>query len=297
MTPPLANSAAARDIANVLHPYGLLHWPGRLRPPYEPFPFPPGTRKTGLSLVYCASRPTPPGGRPLFVSRGREADAKAYGDRAVPFLLADVFLGRAERLGAIGETALDLLVSPARIAPPRGGWLVVLAADPASDHFVGDLVHVPAGASVPGEGIQRALLLASDSAEPAPPPASWDEPPAPPFAVREDAPSGAATIAIHGLDVEGVSSSTARVRLDGRAVAEVPRYWLARMLFRLALHGFRLGYVETYGGFFAEDDGAGNLRLGVRGQGHVTLAAAEAAGAVERLYRSVAPPGYTEHLA
>jgi alpha-beta hydrolase superfamily lysophospholipase len=280
----------------ILHPYGLLHWPGRLRPPYEPFRFPPGTRRTGLSLVYCASRVTPPDGRPLFVDAGREGDAKAYGEREVPFLLTDVFQGDGRRLGTIGGTALDLLVSPARITPPSGGWLVVLGADPASAHFAGDLLHVPAGATVSGEGIHRALLLSSDRAEPAPPPASWDEVPAPPFPAREDAPAGPPAIAVRGLEVEQASPATARVRLDGGPAAEVPRHWLARMLFRLALHGFSLGYVETYGGFFAEDDGAGNLRIGVRGQGHVVLAAHEAAAAVEGLYRSVAPPGYTERV-
>jgi len=44
----------------VLHPDGLLHWPGRLRPPYDPFELPPGMRRCGLSIVYCASKPTPP---------------------------------------------------------------------------------------------------------------------------------------------------------------------------------------------------------------------------------------------
>ncbi len=35
----------------VLHPHGLLHWPGRLRPPYAPFRFPHGMRRCGLSRV------------------------------------------------------------------------------------------------------------------------------------------------------------------------------------------------------------------------------------------------------
>ena len=43
----------------VLHPHGLLHWPGRLRPPHEPPRFTPGTRRTLISVVCCASRPTP----------------------------------------------------------------------------------------------------------------------------------------------------------------------------------------------------------------------------------------------
>ena len=33
----------------------------------------------------------------------------------------------------------------------------------------------------------------------------------------------------------------------------MPRYWAARMLHRVALHGLRIGYAETYGGLFVDD--------------------------------------------
>ena len=38
-----------------------------------------------------------------------------------------------------------------------------------------------------------------------------------------------------------------------RQTAFPPPWIMARMLFRLALHGFRLGRLETYGGFFYDD--------------------------------------------
>jgi hypothetical protein len=80
----------------------------------------------------------------------------------------------------------------------------------------------------------------------------------------------------------------------GSATAEVPRYWLARMLFRIALHDYRLGYLETYGGLFY-DDRAG-YRLGLRHGASLELSRSEIASAVERMYRAVAPDGYVERL-
>jgi hypothetical protein len=85
----------------------------------------------------------------------------------------------------------------------------------------------------------------------------------------------------------------------GDVLTQVPRYWLARMLHRVALHGLRMGYAETYGGFFV-DDRADDVRFGLRGPPGKTAASvsvprAEALAVVERLYRAVAPPGYTEH--
>jgi hypothetical protein len=73
--------------------------------------------------------------------------------------------------------------------------------------------------------------------------------------------------------------------------AEIPRHWLARLLFRLALHGFRLGRVETYGGFFAADHEDG-VTIGVPGTSAVARPEE-----IERLYRAVAPDGYTERLS
>ncbi len=279
----------------VLHPYGWLHWPGRLRPPYAPFPFPPGMRKTGLSLVYCASRPSPPGERPLFVSQGRDADAKAYGAAQVPFLLADTTSHPEGVIAAIADTTLTLLVAPERIAPPRGGFLVVLEASPESPHFSGDLVRIPPGGEVPPAGLRRALLLSSPTADPDPVPASWTETPLPPFPVIEDGARGSLPIATHGLSVEACSPTAVRVRLENGASAEVPRHWLARMLFRLALHGFRLGYVETYEGLIC-DDSTGDLHIGLRGRGHVTIPSSDMMATVERLYRAIAPEGYTERV-
>ena len=72
----------------VLHPEGLLHWPGRLRAPYEPFDFPPGMRRSGLSLVYCASTPTPATWCPLPRPQERAEDAKAYVTPPPPMVLA-----------------------------------------------------------------------------------------------------------------------------------------------------------------------------------------------------------------
>lgn len=279
----------------VLHPYGWLHWPGRLRPPYAPFPFPPGMRKTGLSLVYCASRPSPPGERPLFVSAGRDADAKAYGGAEVPFLLSDTTHDPAGVIAAIADTTLSLLVAPERVAPPRGGFLVVLEAAPDSPHFAGDLVRIPPGEEAPTHGLRRALLLSSPTAAPDPAPASWTETTAPPFPTFEEGERGSLPITTHGLSVEACSKTKVRVRLEGGASAEVPRHWLARMLFRLALHGFRLGHVETYGGLTC-DDSSGDLRIGLRGHGHATIPARDAEAVVERLYRAVAPEGYVERV-
>ena len=69
----------------VLHPLGWLHWTGRLRPPYEPFAFAPDARRCGLSLVFCASRPSPVApDRPLAVSPGLEAEAKPYVEDGAP---------------------------------------------------------------------------------------------------------------------------------------------------------------------------------------------------------------------
>ena len=298
----LTNPATLEDVGRlnhrtgdlVLHPHGLLHWPGRLRAPYAPFAFGPGMRRTGVTLVYCASRPTPPGDRPLRVSAGREADAKAYGGGGVPFLLADMQRDPPGPVGAIGDTRMELLVRPETIAPPRGGLLVVLAAAPGSAHFAADLLHLRPGGRIAGAGIERALLISSETASPEPPPPSWNAVAEPPFPVFEDAPAGALPISAGGLTVEEESPSTVRVRIDGKEGSGIPRYWLARLLFRLALHGPGLGYVETYEGFFYE--GGERVRLGVRGVGSVSLPPDEVEPVLERLYRAVAPAGYVERL-
>lgn len=285
--------AGARDL--VLHPFGLLHWPGRLRPPFAPFDFPPGMRQCGFSLVYCASQATPPGSRPAFVSQGREADAKLYGERQVPLLIADTRREAARTLAVVGHTRLDLLVAPHRVAPTRGGYVVVLDAREDGAHFAGDLVYVPPGAALDGAGVERGLLFHSDVREAEAPPPSWLEPPAAPFAPFEEAAREALPLAIGGLGFEAASPSEVSVSAGGGS-AQVPRYWLARLLFRIALHQYALGYVETYGGFFY-DDRDGSFQLGVRGAGAERFSRADLASAVERIYRAVAPGGYVERLA
>lgn len=299
----LADPSSLEDVARlhvgtcdlVLHPFGLLHWPGRLRPPFTPFEFPPGTRQCGLSLVYCASRPTLPGARPVFVSAGREPDAKLYGEQAVPLLIADTRREPSRPLGAVGQTRLDLLAPPERVAPPRGGYVVVLDALETSAHFAGDLVYVPPGAAFDADGVERALLFWSETQAAEAPPASWGETPAAPFAPFEKAAREPLPLSAGSLSFEAASASEVNVRADHGA-ALVPRYWLARLLFRIALHGYCLGCVETYGGFFY-DDRDGDFQLGVRGAGAAHFSRTEVASVVERIYRAVAPEGYVERIA
>ena len=282
----------------VLHPEGLLHWPGRLRPPYEPFDFPPGMRRAGLSLVYCASIPTPATPCRVTSPQGRSEDAKAYVTPPPPMVLAST-RGAPGVLAQIGRTALSLLELPEEIAPAHGGWVVVLEADANSVHAACDLLRIPEGSALRGAGIVRALLLASTDAAPDPVPASWSSVPTAPFAAFEDASPGALPLEVATMRIEEVSPSTVAVAV-GDARAEVPRYWLARMLHRIALHGLRVGYAETYGGFFIDDRGDA-VRLGLRVEGaaasEVSIARLEALETVERIYRAVAPAGYRERLS
>ena len=152
----------------------------------------------------------------------------------------------------------------------------------------GDLVRLPVGATVT---VERGLLLAHPDRGPDPPPPSWDQVPVPAFVAYEDAPAGELPVVVGGLRVEAIDDRQVRVSV-GTATADVPRFWAARMLFRIGLHGLRLGYLETYGGLQWDDrDG---YRLGVRGAGWVSFDEREIGAVVERLYRAVAPPGYTE---
>lgn len=299
----LSDAASGADVGRirhgvgdlVLHPHGLLHWPGRLRPPHEPFEFGPGARRAGCSIVLCATRPLAPArDRPLRVSADREADVKAYGDTRVPFLLVDTRADDEGDVAVIGGARLSLLVEPELVAPPRGGYVVVLEArDPSGALFDGDLVHVPEGATLDAAGVRRALLLSCRDASPEAPPPSWREVPPPPFAPFEDAAPARLPVRVGELEISDAGPSTVRVRL-GAASAEVPRYWLARMLFRVALHGYRIGYLETYGGLFYDDrDGH---RLGLRGAGSVVVPERALGPTIEHLYRAVAPSGYVERL-
>lgn len=282
----------------VLHPVELMHWPGRLRPPYQPFAIPPELRRCGLSVVYCANVPTPATPVAVAVPAGRSGDIKPYVTPAPRMVLANVMTGAPGVLARIAATALELVERPAAIDPAHGAWVVVLAATAGGVHAACDLIRVPAGARLDGAGIDRALVLASDRDAPDPSPPSWRALPAPPFAPYEDAPPGALPLELAGARVDAVTDATARVTI-GATTTEVPRYWLARMLFRLGLHGLRLGTIETYGGIFVDDRDPAAVTIGIHAASArtaITIPRAGALAAIERLYRAVAPPDYRERL-
>lgn len=276
----------------VLHPVGYQHWPGRLRPPYEPFAIPRGMRRTGLSLVYCATAPTPSASCAVSIAPDRAADVKPY--VTSPPQLVLTALREPGVVAAIGATTLELVVRPERIAPPRGGYVFVLEGD--GDFAACDLVRIPDGSALAGTGIARALVFAAADLPPDPAPPAWRTAPPPPFAPFEDGAPGELPIEHGELHVSAASPDVVAIRIGATAV-DVPRYWLARMLFRVALHSMRLGLVETYGGF-AIDDRAGladDVAFLVRGTS-TTMPRSDALALVERLYRAVAPVGYTERL-
>lgn len=280
----------------VLHPEGLLHWPGRLRAPYEPFDFPPGMRRCGLSLVYCASEPTPatppPPGRPA----ASEEDAKAYVTPPPPMALAST-RGQPGVVARVGRTNLTLVEVPKELSLPHGGWVVVLEAERSSPYAACDLLRIPEEATLNTAGIVRALVLSSERKAPDETPAAWREVPEAAFAPFEAEAPGALPLELSAMRVAELSPSFVSIAI-GDASTEVPRYWLSRMLHRVAMHKLRLGYAETYGGFFV-DDREDDVRVGLRGAAgqepaSVTLPRAEAMAAIERLYRAVAPAGYRE---
>ena len=277
----------------VLHPLGFLHWPGRLRPPFTPFVFPPGMRRCGVSLVFCASSPTPGGGGPAGVTAGREADAKSYVAESPPLVLRELGREGEGAVARVGDASLILVVRPRAVTAPRGAYVVILEADEGSPHAVCDLIHVPAGATLEGEGIARALVFASGTHAAEAPPASWDRVPGAPMAPFEDAPRAPLPVSNQGVEATSVDAERVTVAIGGRS-AVVPRHWLARMLFRVALHPPVLGYVETYGGFFYDDRVPDAVRVGLRDGGEVAISRAEAMRVVEAFYRAVPPEGYTE---
>lgn len=287
----------------VLHPEGYLHWPGRLRPPYEPFEIPPGMRRCGLSLVYCASTPTLATWSPR--PPDRQEDVKSYVTPAPPMALAST-RGLPGVMASIGRTTLSLVELPDRIGAPRGAWVVVLEAEAGGIHAPCDLIRVPENETISGKGIVRALVLASDEAAPDPVPPIWHALPPEPFPPQEDVMAARAggdsaaalpltvTDATSSMVFEEVSPAVVRIQV-GDHRTEAPRYWLARMLHRVALHGLRVGYAETYGGFFIDDRGD-DVSVGVRDAPPLSLDRAEAARTIERMYRAVAPPGYRERM-
>lgn len=297
----LSDLADASDIARmnhkvnqlVLHPYGWLHWPGRLRPPYAPFEFAPGMRRCGVSLVMCATEPTEPTERPLFISAGCESGPKRYTNASVPMMIADLGVESPRTVAVVGDCTLELVVAPASLEFPTGGYVVILAG--SAPHFATDLLYLPPGATLDGAGVERALVLTSTSTNAAPPPPTWDQVPPPPFAVYENAEPATLPFELGDLTVTDSASGNVSVRIANSGPAEIPRYWLARFLFRTALHQFRMGYLETYGGFYYDDTGD-EIQLGLRDAGEITITRAEASDTIERLYRAVAPEGYVEHL-
>jgi hypothetical protein len=262
----------------VLHPLGYAHWPGRLRPPYEMPPIPPGMRRCGLSIVYCASVPTPSAGVIVPVTDER---AKAYVTPPPPLSIVDV-RAHVGPIAAIGATTLEVVTGT--IAPPRGGWVV-------------DIATLEVRRLAPGERMEsaHALVFSSRDAEPDPVPPAWTALPLPPFAPLEDVPRSALPFSHGPLHVAERSAQLATVALED-SIIEVPRYWLARALFRLGLHDLRLGLVETYGGMSFDDHAGGDLDVGV-GRASFRVPRNEAFAFVESLYRAVAPPGYTERIS
>jgi NAD(P)H dehydrogenase (quinone) len=297
----LTDARTGQDVARynhragdlVLHPLGWLHWPGRLRPPFEPFPFPSGMRRCGVSLVFCAGRPTPADGRVTGVTDGRAADAKIYDASDPPLLLRDLMRQAPAPVARVGTSSLSVLVLPERVAAARGAYLVVLEADAGSPHHACDLVYLAPGTTLETVGITRALLFASDTDVADPPPVSWERVPESPIAMFEDGPRGTLPVSQGGVTAAEVDPTRVTLSIGGTS-ATVPRHWLARMLFRIPLHRPLLGYVETYGGFFFDDRVPGAVRLGLRDGGEVTLDSHEALAVVETLYRAVAPEVYTE---
>jgi hypothetical protein len=222
---------------------------------------------------------------------------KGYVEPAPPMILAAI-RGEPSTIARIGSTTLTLLALPEAIEPENGGWVVVLEAEAGSTWAPCDLVRIPKGKRLAGKGIVRALLLSSEKAEPDLPPPAWRELPAVPFAPFEEADAGKLPVEIDGLFASEVSASRVELKV-GDARAEVPRHWLARTLFRVALHGVRLGYIETYEGFFVDDRGD-KVRIGLRKgetRSEIAVDRDAALGALERLYRAVAPPGYRERVS
>lgn len=284
----------------VLHPVDYAHWPGKLRPPYEGMAIPPGMRRAGLSLVYCANVPTPSIARPAPLDGKRASDVKSYTAAPLTLSLADLLYGPTGTVASVGGTKLDLFTNPLPhptntassmvslgLSFPNGAWIVVLVGERPCE-----LTRVAPRVTFDPNGIERALIFYSADQPPDPVPESWRTLPAPAFAPFEDAAPGELPFHHGELRVEA-AGDLAIVRISD-SVAETPRYWFARMLFRIGLHDLRLGYIETYGGVYVDD--TTDLRIGIRGGASITIPRAEALGVIERLYRSVAPPNYRERL-
>jgi len=188
-------------------------------------------------------------------------------------------------------------VRPSTLVAPRGAYVVVLATGGGAKHRVCDLIHVSAGDSLDASGIDRAVVLESETVAASPPPDSWKRLPESLVAPFESGRRQPLPFSRAGLAAVEPDDRDVTIRI-GAASARVPRYWLARTLFRITLHRPLLGYVETYGGFFFDDrlQASEGISLGLRGGERITLPAPEALSLVEALYRAVAPEGYSEHF-
>ena len=226
-----------------------MHWPGRMRPPYEMPAVPPGMRRSVLSLVYCANVATPHVESPDRRPRGRQRSAREGLRRAGT---ADVARRRARTCRRGRSDRRD----DARSRHRRGRTTARRLGRRSA--------HARGASPRPGRPVRagaRAPVLVGD-AEPDPVPPAWAQLPAPPFAPLEDVPRGALPFTFGPLSVVERGDATATVALED-AIAEVPRHWLARTLFRLGLHDLRLGYVETYGGMSFDDHSGGDLDVDV----------------------------------
>jgi hypothetical protein len=253
-------------------------------------------RRCGVSLVFCAGARTPTVERHTRVTEGRAGDAKAYTANAPLLALCDLGREAEGPVAWVGDASLDLVVRPTTVAAPRGAYVVVLEVEPGVLHHACDLIHVPPGATLDAKGILRALVFGSVAHDVDPPPASWDRVPGSPMAPLEDVARASLPFARDGVRVTALDPERVQVTL-GEAEAVVPRHWLARMLFRIALHPPVFGYVETYGGLYYDDRSRETVRLGLRGGSEIVLRPDDALRLVEGLYRAVAPEGYTEKCA
>jgi hypothetical protein len=193
----------------------------------------------------------------------------------VPLALVDTRRADPGLVGRVADARLELVVEPGALAPPHGGWLV--------DLDTAELHRLPG----PVSGVRRGLLFYSPTAPAADPPPV----PGPPFAPYEDAAPGTLPLELHGLRLAPVAGDdgVVTVELPGAAARAVPRPGLARHLFRVAQHGYRLGRDETYGGRRLDDTGPA-LLVSLPGAPPLELPRE----ALEPLYRAAAPPGYRE---
>jgi hypothetical protein len=252
----------------VMHPADRLHWPGMLKDPFGLPPMP--DRRCVLSLVFCASSPSPSIASPR-ITAGRESDVRGYAPSLIDLSRDD--------LGEVARVARARLRLSDTLDLPHGGYAVVLSG--TGRYFPCDLLFVAPGTEPDSTGIERVLLFEGDDLEPPPP--SWSSVPTSPIALALE--PGEVTLGPLRFTPEDTI-----VQIAGEnGLARIPRYWLARTLLRIALH-VPLGYVETYGGFYFDD--RNGIRLGARGAGEAKLERHELLPAIELLHRRLAPVNF-----